>query len=695
MLQEIRKSLLQNDLTIFYSDYGKKTVQETWQQRLKKQVTNLDQFKDYQNINIITGGDSNIVDIDLDCPEALDLADYFLAPTGMMFGRVSTPESHRLYKVIDLTKKHTREFFSFANADKATLVEIRANKHYTMCGGKYDNEELCEWTKYDTATEITYDSLFKQVAKLALACVLLRKAPTPESKKRNIYWWYVAGVLWHYKISEEDCLQIIKAVTTVHGDEVSQRLAKARNVYSNDTEAERRGLPTLISDFNWGSDEEKDLKKLLYKITGRHLLPEFTNEFVNRIAYMMKQKKFYDLEDKEMYDAEAIDIKYAKHFSGKYTPLKFWKLSKDNKVCVDFTYKPDTPQRFVTVNKKLMINIYEKNDLEPDSNADTDLFDALVEHVIPHDDYREHFLNWMAYQIQNPGKKIRHAIIMQSDEFQLGKGSLFDIHRDLLGRQNTRKIDLKEALDKAKGYLVDKQTVLIDEAKASGSWGEKSMFVNTLKTLITEGTAGIRQMYKDYAEGETITNYWINTNYRDAFPLPYNEVRYFVYFSEAKRNEKLLEDFHNERLYGDLNKGVLAQLLDRNISKFKPLGVAPATPYLDEMRKSADRPVADYIREQFKQGIHPFDRDMVTVSELFDWFGKYARSIRVTRQREIADSLKDIGGVVKKSCRVYEMGNFVNVWVIRNHDKYKDLTAKEVGQKYYPFMPDDKSSIGV
>ena len=84
---------------------------------------------------------------------------------------------------------------------------------------------------------------------------------------------------------------------------------------------------------------------------------------------------------------------------------------------------------------------------------------------------------------------------------------------------------------KAKGYLINKQTVLIDEAKASGSWNEKNLFVNTLKTLITEGKAGVRQLYKDYAEQDTITNYWINTNYRDAFPLPYNEVRYFVYFS--------------------------------------------------------------------------------------------------------------------------------------------------------------------
>ncbi len=66
---------------------------------------------------------------------------------------------------------------------------------------------------------------------------------------------------------------------------------------------------------------------------------------------MMKQKKYYDLEDKEMYDAEAIDVKYSKFFDGRYTPLKYWKQHKDSKVCVDFAYKPDNNNRFVTVNK--------------------------------------------------------------------------------------------------------------------------------------------------------------------------------------------------------------------------------------------------------------------------------------------------------------------------------------------------------
>ena len=316
----------------------------------------------------------------------------------------------------------------------------------------------------------------------------------------------------------------------------------------------------------------------------------------------------------------------------------------------------------------------------------------MVKHIIPHDDYREHFLNWFAYPIQNPGKKIRHALLLQSDEFQLGKGSLFDIHRDLLGHHNTNKIDLKEALDKAKGYLINKQTVLIDEAKASGSWGEKNMFLNTLKTLITEGKAGIRQMYKDYTEQDTCTNYWINTNYRDAFPMPYNEVRYFVYFSEAKRNANLLDQFHEERLYGDLVSGVLADLLDRDLSKFKPMGVAPETPYLQQMRKLADRPIADYVREQFEQGIHPFNRDILSVTELFSWLTDNVRNVKVLRQNELAQALRDVGGILKKGCKVRGLGTAVNLWIIRNHDKYKHLVAKDLGEKYKTFYTDSKNN---
>ena len=363
--------------------------------------------------------------------------------------------------------------------------------------------------------------------------------------------------------------------------------------------------------------------------------------------------------------------------------------TQDSKVCVDFTYKPNDPNRFVYVDKKLMINVYEKNELVPDKKVDTDIFWALLKHVMPHDEYRNHFLDWLAFHYQNPGQKIRWAVILQSDEFQLGKGSLFDLHRDILGHNNTRKIELAEALDKGKNYLLNYQTVLIDEAKSSGSWSEKAQLINTLKTIITEGSIGVRQLYKEYSEQDTITNYWINTNYKDAFPLPYNEVRYFVYFSPAKRNQQMLDEFHLHRLQHNLAGGVLAELLDRDLSNFNPLSPAPHTIFRDEMCKQADRPLNDFIQEQYNQGVFPFDRDLLTTVELFDYL-KEKKRMKVTRMKEVANALELIGGKPKKQCPVATVGDRATIWVIRNHDDYANLTGVELGRKYPPFYHDSK-----
>ena len=688
-------NLLKTDAILFWSNFGSKAVAESWTQRLNKQIKSVEQVKDYTNINIATGRESGVVDCDLDCIETNLLADYFLPQTELEFGRESTPRAHRLYKVIDLHLKHTRNYCSFADPKKSMLVEIRANKHYTMCWGQYENQEKVVWTKSGLPTEITWESLNKAVALLGVASVILRKFPA--AGKHDQYVRLVVNTLWQHKLEKADAEKIIEAVIKNSGcnncykDGVIQadKIAKINATYSKDRTDQIQGLPSLAAEFSWKEDEVKDFKKLLFKITGRDVTPEFTHEFVNRIAYMMKQKKYYDLEDKEMYDAEAIDVKYAKKFPN-YTPLKWWKMHPDSKVCVNFTYKPGDENRFVNVSKKLMINVYEKNDLQPDSKVDTDCYYDLLKTVIPHDAERNHFLDWKAYQYQNPDKKIRHALILQSDEFQLGKGSLFDVHRDILGHGNTRKIELEEALDKGKGFLINAITVLIDEAKSSGSWSEKAKLINTLKTIISEGSIGVRQLYKDYAEQDTCTNYWINTNYRDAFPLPFNEVRYWVYFSPGKRNDSLLDRYHLHREQYNLAAGVYADLLDRDLSKFKPLGVAPHTIYRDQMHKLADRPLNDFVQEQFQQGVFPFDRDMVTTVELFDYL-KVEKRLRVTREREIANAIELIGGRKKPGCPVEGVGKSVTIWTIRDYDKYKNHTAKELGRVYVPFYSDARN----
>ena len=684
--------LLRENATIFQYDYGTKQVNLSWDQRRKRIIKSTEDLKPFNNYHIITG-EGNFLDLDLDCKETRELAPYFMPPTEFKFGRQSTPASHWLYKVLDLNKKHTRKFFMFEDEDvtKKTLVELRAYDHYSMCSGKYPENEHVEFNQYTSVGETTYDTLYKSTAMLAAAAVILRNYATAE---RNVFIWHVAGTLWHHKVEEADAMKLIEVVSKLAKDDTNERLAKVKNVYKNeDPNKEIVGLPKLAKRLKWNDKQKDNFKDILFAITGRSELPKFTHEFVDRIAYMMKQKKYYDLEDKEMYDAEAIDVKYAKFFrDAKYTPLLFWKKHPDSKVCVDFTYKPNDTKRFVNVNKKLMINVYEKNDLQPNPKADTDIFYALLEHVIPHEKERNYFLDWYSFPIQNPGVKIRNAIILQSDEFQLGKGSLFDLHRDILGHNNTRKIELAEALDKGKNYLLNYQTVLIDEAKSSGSWSEKAQLINTLKTIITEGSIGVRQLYKEYSEQDTCTNYWINTNYKDAFPLPKNEVRYFVYFSPAKRNQQLLDEFHLQRLSGELPAGVLADLLDRDLSKFNPLAPAPWTKYRDEMSNMADRPLNDYVKEQFEQGAFPFDRTMVTTLELFDFLKREAK-LKVTREREVANALALIGGKCIKQVSVPQIAQRATVWIIRDHETLTKKTAAELSKIYHPFYSDQRVAV--
>ena len=98
LLTHAINSFLQNNCFIFHSDFGKKGVELTTAERLKNRITNVNQLKDFQNLNLYTGY-SNVADIDLDCEEVIELADDFLIPAGIEFGRESTPRSHRLYKI--------------------------------------------------------------------------------------------------------------------------------------------------------------------------------------------------------------------------------------------------------------------------------------------------------------------------------------------------------------------------------------------------------------------------------------------------------------------------------------------------------------------------------------------------------------------------------------------------------------------
>ena len=81
-----------------------------------------------RNLGILLGEPSNgVVDIDLDVPEAVRLAPYFLDPTGWRFGSAGSLESHWLYEASPLEPTAR-----FEDPDGTMLVEHRGTGSQTV-----------------------------------------------------------------------------------------------------------------------------------------------------------------------------------------------------------------------------------------------------------------------------------------------------------------------------------------------------------------------------------------------------------------------------------------------------------------------------------------------------------------------------------------------------------------------------------
>ncbi len=170
-----------------------------------------------QNIGVLLGVPSGgLVDIDMDCPESLALASYFLPPTSI-FGRVSTPESHYLVQCNPPppTKKYQ---LADGTAEKAMIVELRSTGAQTVFpGSTHESGEVITWANDIEPVLIGRDDLTRRVAKLAAASLLLRHWVKGQ---RDELATALCGALLRAKWTPVDVDRFIEIIATVAGSEI-------------------------------------------------------------------------------------------------------------------------------------------------------------------------------------------------------------------------------------------------------------------------------------------------------------------------------------------------------------------------------------------------------------------------------------------------------------------------------------------
>jgi hypothetical protein len=256
------------------------------------------------------------------------------------------------------------------------------------------------------------------------------------------------------------------------------------------------------------------------------------------------------------------------------------------------------------------------------------------------------------------------------------------------GIDNSLAIDIKQALDKSKGYLCNSMLVLIDEMQSSGKWEETQNVLNDMKRIITEKEVSSRSLYVDYKIIKTCTNYMFFSNKKDALKLPPNEVRYWVYLTSRPR---LPQQYYTE-YHKWLDKGgaqhILYELLNHKIPEdYDPQGVAPSTPFLTEMSERGEHPITQVIRQMYEEYEFPLREDVHIIgsTELFEYLQSKKMTSRA-RINDVANALEIIGGKCLGQCRVNLPGQKrakPTLYLIRNVAELGHNQPQQLVDKFY------------
>lgn len=200
-----------------------------------------------RNIGVILGEASGgLVDIDLDCAEALFLAPRFLPKTESIFGRASKPNSHWLFTS---PTARTQQFKDPVSGQM--ILELRADGTQTVFPpSRHESDEEIEWGSLGDPSQILHDHLERDVSVLAAAALLARRWPAEGG--RHDASLTLTAVLTRASWSNERTAHFVASVSAAAGGDAdhAKRLATARDARERLGAGRTvRGYPALVELF--------------------------------------------------------------------------------------------------------------------------------------------------------------------------------------------------------------------------------------------------------------------------------------------------------------------------------------------------------------------------------------------------------------------------------------------------------------
>lgn len=193
------------------------------------------QFANGCNIGIVTGEPSGgVVDVDLDVPQAAEIAGRFLPPT-LTSGRSGAVDSHWWFRSPGIRTA------AFKDSDDM-LVELRADGRQTLVAPSTHPEGGCyEWSRSGLEMEeIAPDALSRCVRELATATLIARNVP-PQGGRHNFALALAGFLLRAGRMEPETAGRILKAAWHAAGADSADTVRDLDGIVKDTGEKAGRG----------------------------------------------------------------------------------------------------------------------------------------------------------------------------------------------------------------------------------------------------------------------------------------------------------------------------------------------------------------------------------------------------------------------------------------------------------------------
>lgn len=221
-------------------------------------------------------------------------------------------------------------------------------------------------------------------------------------------------------------------------------------------------------------------------------------------------------------------------------------------------------------------------------------------------------LQFLAFAIQNPGKKLKWAPLIISRFTGTGRGALAELIEGIAGRRNVGTANSNDLTGTHTDYVAEKVFVVVHEVET-----EDKNVMRSLKSLITE--APLRVVAK-YARTYTTTNkanFLFFSNRVDAIRIDDNDRRLLVIYN--RRDPK--PQAYYDTLYKTFTEGagfILDYLLAVDLSGFNPHARPVQTEGRDMLTRTSESELSAYLKEIFRAGDGPFAKPFFTTRDVIN-----------------------------------------------------------------------------